>query len=180
MNVFKWDLSKGKKLEKVLDIAKWVFIILQAIIVTIRIIWYGNGKTFHTVLATVFWIFALCWLGCFVAELIVFKRNMKCEEISLIKKRIETPQNMIKVITKIHGRDGFDVSMSGDLTLGTVAEAVGIDFERAEFEVVGNGYVYPKDKNKTIAEVVGEDIALIVINMDDKKPDKEVIEVDDA
>lgn len=169
-----WNLSRGRKLEKVFCIAKWVFLALQCVVLAIRIILYNNGETNHTALIIIFWVFSYLFYGCFIAEMVIFSKNAKCEGMAIVKRKIETPQNMIKVITKIRGRNDVDVSMSGNVTLGQVATVAGIDFDNAEFGLVGSGYVYPKDKNKQISEIVGEYISLVVVDVGDKKS-KEVL-----
>ena len=170
--VFKWNLSKGERLETILDIAKWVFIALQAITGSVRIIWYGNNEAFHSALTIIFFAFALCWLGCLAAEMVVWSQNIKLKEISQIKRQVETPKNTIKIRGKIRGKYHNDVSVSGNATLEQVAIFAGIPFDRAEFGLVGSGYVYPKDKDKQVSEIISDQIALVVIDMDDKEQDK--------
>lgn len=161
-DVFIWNLSKGKKLEKAFSATKFVFLALQIIIVVVRAVWHNSGDTFHTVLSTIFWIFAFCFYGCFIAEVIVWKKNLKCEKISRMKKAIETPSNMLR-LTVLKGDDKLEMDVSGNARIEDIVTLNKMNFNDISLCVLGEGIVPVETKDKTIAEIIANNARLLII-----------------
>jgi hypothetical protein len=156
-DVFIWNLSKGKKLEKVFSIAKIVFLALTCITVVASTIWN------NTVFSVMFWIFTLCFYGCFIAEVIVWKKNLKCEKISRMKKAIETPSNMLK-LTVLKGDDKLEMDVSGKARIEDIVTLNKMNFNDISLCVLGEGIVPTEAKDTTVAEIIANNARLLIID----------------
>ena len=162
-DVFIWNLSKGRKLEKVFSVAKFIFLALQIIIVVVRTIWYNSGDTFHAVLSCIFWIFALCFYGCFITEIIIWKKNLKCEKIARTKKAIETPSNMLK-LTVLKGDDKLEMEVSGGARIEDIVTLNKMNFNDISLCVLSEGVIPVEAKDKSIAEIIANNARLLIID----------------
>lgn len=154
---FIWNLSKGRKLEKVFSIAEIVFLALTCITVVASTIWD------NTVLSIAFWIFAFCFYGCLITELIIWKKNLRCEKIARTKKAIETPSNMLK-LTVLKGDDKLEMEVSGGARIEDIVTANKMNFNDISLCVLSEGVIPVEAKDKSIAEIIANNARLLIID----------------
>lgn len=170
-DIFIWNLSRGRKLEKFFNVTRNVFLALQFVLTVLYAIIRIYITVDFAIFAIIFAVLFVLYYASLIAEMSMWRRNTKCEELSSIKHRLETPKNSIQAVTYINDTR-VKMDIGGNTRLADVARVSKLDFANASFAVAGDSYIGEVDPDMTIAEMVGEHARVIVLSADGDNQNK--------